>query len=394
MAAPTPIPTYTSLPTTLLAQVARQATAAVTSAPTGTFISTQHITIGGVTNDYVTLAGSTIDLALPTCIQTITPDANGYLPPGTCNAIWDYYPSFSAAAAFAVIFGLLTALHIFQAIRYKKPFCWVIVMATVWETMAYVFRAVSTRQQQSTGIYLVFQIFILLSPLWVNAFVYMVLGRMIHMFVPSRNIFSIPAPIVAAGFVAFDFMSFVVQLVGGSMAGPTAPANQQLNAIHVYMGGIGIQQFFIVVFVGFAAKFQLEMRTLDARSGRQGSWKSGWRPLLMTLYASLTFITVRIIFRLVEFSSGSTGISNPLMTNEAYFYVLEAMPMLLAVLVFNFVHPGSVLGGPDSEMPGFFATCMGFFRKKKQFRKLDDASESEEMSSLRGLINVAVASCG
>ncbi|KAI1104984.1 RTA1 like protein-domain-containing protein [Jackrogersella minutella] len=356
------------------------------SAPTATgvdFLTTEHVTVSGVTNEHVTVAGHTIDIAIPTCIQTITPDANGYLPPGTCHALWDYYPSFSAALAFTVIFGLLTLAHLYQSIAYRKKFCWVIVMASFWETMAYLFRSVSTRYQQNTGVYLVFQIFILLSPLWVNAFGYMVLGRMIYFFAPSRKVFGIPAPTLAAAFVSFDFIAFCIQLAGGSMAGPTAPADEQLRAIHIYMGGIGLQQFFIVVFVAFAARFQLDMRNVNSsRAQHDASWRSGWRPLLFALYASLICITIRIIFRLVEFSSGSTGVSNPLLTNETYFYVLEATPMLLAILSFNIIHPGTILVGPESEMPGFFSICMGMFRKRKEFKSLDE-SDNEEMSILR-----------
>ena len=91
-----------------------------TLAPDGTYISTEHITVGGVTNDHITIPAQTIDIPIQTCIQTITPDANGYVPPGTCGAIWDYYPSFVAAAIFAVLFGTLTFVHIWQAARYKK----------------------------------------------------------------------------------------------------------------------------------------------------------------------------------------------------------------------------------------------------------------------------------
>ncbi|KAI1341249.1 RTA1 like protein-domain-containing protein [Xylariaceae sp. FL0016] len=393
------IPTPTSAPTSLtstLHHVVRQATAAaVTQAPSSTtaidFISTEHVTIVGVTNAYVTNPGRTIDIAIPTCVQTLVPDANGHLPPGTCNAIWDYYPSFGAALAFAVLFAALSGAHVFQAVRLRKGFCWVIIMASVWETLAYVFRAISTRFQQNAGIYLIFQIFILLSPLWVNAFAYMVLGRLIHQHIPARTIFSVPAPVLGAGFVALDFAAFGVQLAGGSMAGPTAPPAQQLRAIHVYMGGIGLQQLFIVVFVAFAARFQLEMRRGGGggavggggAGGETALVGSGWFRLLIALYASLAFITIRIIFRLVEFSSGSTGVSNPLVTHEAYFYVLEAVPMVLAVLAFNIVHPGTVLTWPGSEMPGFFATCTGFFRKKKEFEKIEEGSGGDEMSSLQ-----------
>ncbi|KAI1077939.1 RTA1 like protein-domain-containing protein [Whalleya microplaca] len=380
MATPT-LALATASVTKVFRDVVEQTTATITNAPASTFLTTHHITIGGITNDHVTVPGKTIDIAIPTCIQTIQPDPNGYLPPGTCHAIWNYYPSFSAALAFTILFGLLTCAHIYQAVAYRKKFCWVIVMASFWETIAYVFRTASTRYQQNTGVYLVFQVFILLSPLWVNAFAYMVLARMIHFFLPSHKVYNIPAPVLAAGFVTLDFVAFVVQLVGGSLAGPMAPADEKLRAIHIYMGGIGLQQCFIVVFVAFAARFHLEMRNSVHISPRT-SLKSGWLPLLLTLYASLIFITIRIIFRLVEFSSGSTGVSNPLVTNETYFYVLEGTPMLLAILAFNLIHPGSVLVGPESEMQGFFKTCLGLFRKKKQFRKLDESSDTEEMSSL------------
>ena len=93
---------------------------AVSNVPTGEFMTTQYITIAGVTNDHVTLPPKTISIAIPTCVATITPDKNGYLPPGTCNALWDYYPSFSAAVVFAALFGILTVIHIRQALLHKK----------------------------------------------------------------------------------------------------------------------------------------------------------------------------------------------------------------------------------------------------------------------------------
>ncbi len=98
--------------------VARQTTTSSTT-PID-FITTEYITIGGETNAQVTIAPQTISIAIPTCIQTITPDKNGYVPPGTCNALYDYYPSFAAAVAASVAFGVLTVAHITQAAMYKK----------------------------------------------------------------------------------------------------------------------------------------------------------------------------------------------------------------------------------------------------------------------------------
>ena len=124
--------------------------------------------------------------------------------------------------------------------------------------------------------------------LGVNAFAYMLMARMIHFY--GVTPFSIPAPILGTIFVLLDIVSFVIQLVGGSYAGPTAPMDQQLKGVHIYMGGIGLQQFFIFVFLGFAVKFQLGMASLE----RLGQAKYGWKRLLWTLYGTLGFITVSL----------------------------------------------------------------------------------------------------
>jgi hypothetical protein len=91
-----------------------------TAAPTGEFETTQYDIIPGVTDGQNTIPQRTMTFVFPTCVQTITPDTNGYLPPGSCNALWDYYPSFDAALAFAGLFGALTVIHIFLAIKHKK----------------------------------------------------------------------------------------------------------------------------------------------------------------------------------------------------------------------------------------------------------------------------------
>ncbi|KAJ6438282.1 Protein RTA1-like protein 9 [Purpureocillium lavendulum] len=341
----------------------------------GDFTTTKYITIDGETNSQVTIPGQTIAIAIPTCVQTATPDANGHVPPGTCGAIWNYYPSFYAAMAFAILFAILVGIHIWQAAMYEKRWCWVIIMATIWETTAMTFRSLSSKAQQNDGIYLVFQIFILLAPLWVNAFAYMTLGRMIYYFHPSRAITGLPAATVAAMFVFLDFASFVVQLVGGSMASPSASPEKQKLAINIYMGGIACQELIIIVVVGLCVTFQLHMKRL--RLGARGLFNSGWGQLLCTLYWALAMITVRIIYRLVEFSGG-VETDSALTTQEGYFYALEVVPMFLALGSFNVVHPGRIMNGPGSDMPGLFRTIKTRFMLRKGKQPLaDDMSERD-----------------
>jgi hypothetical protein len=109
------------------------------------------------------------------------------------------------------------------------------------------------------------------------------------------------------------------------------------------MGGIGVQELFILIFVALAIQFQRQVNRI------QGVLRNEpFRPLLYTLYACLALITMRIIYRLIEFSS---GVYSTLPMHEAPFYTLEALPMFIACLVLNIWHPGRFLVGPESEFP-------------------------------------------
>ncbi|KAL4811792.1 RTA1 like protein-domain-containing protein [Aspergillus spinulosporus] len=310
---------------------------------------------------------SSLDLNLPsnTCTPTVSPDANGYVPPDQCNALYNYYPSFAAAVAFSVLFGILMIAHFIQATTYKAGFVWVILMGAVWECSGYAARAVSTKDQQDTTVLTITELFILLAPILVNAFDYMVLARMINFFVPERQIGIFKPSLLAFVFVFLDIASFVIQLIGGGMATPSADAATQLKGIHIYMGGIGIQQFFITLFLIIAVHFH--------------------RHASSTHSVSLLFITIRIIFRLVEFSSGNDD-SNPMTHNEWYMYVFDAAPMWCAIAVWNVIHPGAVIKGPDAVMPPsplgklFCCTCCRK-RRNKDMQKIpgEDPSGGDEM---------------
>ena len=141
------------------------------------------------------------------------------------------------------------------------------------------------------------------------------------------------------------------------------------------MGGVGLQQFFICCFVGLAIRFQRQMKR-DAPITDQ---KRALR-MLYILYAVLILITVsatlpiytvannetikrlnkrknntkltppqvRIIFRLIEYSKGyNSGIP----VHEAYQYVLDSTLMLVALVLFNIVHPGQIMPGKESDFP-------------------------------------------
>jgi hypothetical protein len=152
--------------------------------------------------------------ATASCV-TVTPGKDGYVPEYACNANYMYNPSFAGALVFAIVFGLTTFTHTAQAIAYKKiRLCWTIIMGAIWEFASFGIRVAGTKNQQSTWMATVSQILLLLAPMWINAFDYMVVGRMIYYYVPEKHIWNIKGTKITKIFVWLDIASFITQAVG------------------------------------------------------------------------------------------------------------------------------------------------------------------------------------
>jgi RTA1 like protein len=120
------------------------------------------------------------------------------------NNQWKYCPSYPAAITFAVLFGLTSCLHIFQAWHYRKSFCWVLIMGALWEFTSLVTRVISINDPTNKSVSQTTFVFLILAPMWINAFDYMVLGRMIYFYLPEKALARIPGRRLAVYFVCAD----------------------------------------------------------------------------------------------------------------------------------------------------------------------------------------------
>jgi hypothetical protein len=93
--------------------------------------------------------------------------------------------------------------------------------------------------------------------------------------------------------------------------------------------------------------------------------------LLYVLYGVLFFITVRIIFRLIEYSH---GINSSIPNHEVFMYVFDSTPMLFATLLFNIVHPGKYMPGKESDLP----SRKEYKREKKQRKEMVNSNGHNE----------------
>ncbi|KAK9369491.1 RTA1 like protein-domain-containing protein [Lipomyces kononenkoae] len=348
-----------------------------------------------ITTSYSTSTSTSLS-ATATCID-IKPGKNGYLPPEACNDILLYFPSFGAAILFSILFGLTLICHAVQGYIYKKKYTWVIMMGALWEFLAFIFRTLLTRNQSSVGYDTAHVILFLVAPLWINAFLYMTLGRLIYFFIPDHRLSGISAQRYGTVFVCLDIIAFIVQLGGASITTQTDASTATIMlGVHIYMGRIGLQELLILIFTVLTIHLHRRMLSME-HSGKLDREKLDrgsmpWRFMFYAIYATLGLITIRIIFRLAEYARG-TDTSNPVLTHEFYEYVFDALPMFFALVILNVIHPGRVLLGPDSEFPKVSREEKKRIKNDKKEAKESGASSQKERPTSRKEHRVCVTFC-
>jgi hypothetical protein len=167
------------------------------------------------------------------------------------------------------------------------------------------------------------------------------------------------------------------------MTSSTNPVSTQRLGLHIYMGGVGLQIFTICVFLTLCIRFQLKVYRQEASglSSGQGIHMTSFnspinaRRLLYLLYFVLALIVFRNIYRLIEFSS---GIYSPITEHEWFAYVFDAVPMLLALVAFNVLHPGRILRGPNSD---FSEDRKRAKEEKREKKRLKREAKAEKQSA-------------
>ena len=77
-------------------------------------------------------------------------------------------------------------------------------MGGIWETVAFIIRNLAIRNPTSQAFFDPQFVLILVAPLWINAFDYMVFGRMVHYFLPGQRIMGLKPKRMALIFVLLD----------------------------------------------------------------------------------------------------------------------------------------------------------------------------------------------
>lgn len=163
-------------------------------------------------------------------------------------------------------------------------------MGATWETLAFIFRAAGAHDQQQPTWQILGTLFLLLAPLWINAFVYMVVARLVYYVLPSQKVWGVRAALLTKLFVWLDVVTFLVQVTGGILMSNQEPDSQDIvrKGQQVYMIGISVQGALILVFGAMTARFYLVMK----KEGRADRNLKRARILVWVTFAVLVLILV------------------------------------------------------------------------------------------------------
>ncbi|TRM67760.1 RTA1 like protein-domain-containing protein [Schizophyllum amplum] len=268
------------------------------------------------------------------CPDPFTDPKNDY-----CNPL-RYIPT---TALTAVSFSLILVVGIIQVLsmwRYGAKWMLAMTIGCFTFALGLALRFGLHDDPQSTGIYIVFYLFTVLSPCAFIAADYVLLGRIARAIGCGQYLAISPRRITVV-FVSSDITTFLIQAAGGglSTSGKNNP-ELALTGSRVFLAGLALQLLSFVIFTIIYALFLYRVYRFRPTAWTQDKgmpWYKNWLSLAGALVLSCIGILIRSVYRTIELSEGFNG---PLATNEALFYGLDTLPLFIAIAIYIPFWPG------------------------------------------------------
>ncbi|KIW31513.1 uncharacterized protein PV07_03158 [Cladophialophora immunda] len=241
---------------------------------------------------------------------------------------YNYNPSVAAAAIFVIVFAALSSIHVFRLVTNRTWFCLPFLVGGLFEVIGYAARLVGHYNPDSLPPYVVQALLILLAPILFAASIYMILGRIIR--TTGAQAYSlVRVTWMTKIFVGGDVLCFLIQALGGAMLANADTPSQVSRGQHIILAGLILQILIFAFFLTVAGVFQQRLRRKPTESSCSGA-AIGWQGLMVMLYTVSIFITVRNVFRVIEYAAGDDGY---LLQNEWPIYVFDAFLMSIVLLI-------------------------------------------------------------
>ncbi|ETN37563.1 uncharacterized protein HMPREF1541_07185 [Cyphellophora europaea CBS 101466] len=260
------------------------------------------------------------------------PDDDG----SACIIIFGYVPSFALGVLAAILFAIALGFHLWLLFRHRTWYFSTVVVGTLMEIVGYVFRILASKRNPYSVAYFVGQYFcIVVAPVFYSAAIYTLISVMINRV--GKQYSPLPPKLILWVFILCDVVATVIQITGAGLVGSAYSNGKDPNIPNnILLAGLAFQVFsfalFIACFVWFVSK----------------AWKVLSRDL--RVFAAATFVATLAVYlrTCIRLAETAEGLLEFLSTHEAIFGCLEFAPIVVAVYIFIYWHPGRWLG-PNSR---------------------------------------------
>jgi hypothetical protein len=155
----------------------------------------------------------------------------------------------------------------------------------------------------SSALFIIATLAILLAPILFAASIYMFLGRIIRS-TGCDSYSMIRTTWLTKIFVGGDISCFLVQAVGAVMITSNGSGSTRKTGKNIILFGLVLQVLIFLFFLVVALIFHKRMNSRGPNVKRTAS-SFDWQKYIWQLYIVSVFVTIRNIFRTVEYAAGS-----------------------------------------------------------------------------------------
>jgi hypothetical protein len=245
-------------------------------------------------------------------------------------------------------FALTASVHLIQTgldiFRHRRYFSIVLFLGGALEAFAWAMRVIASNDVLASNPYIIQLAVLVVAPVFLSAAIYAFFGYLIAAtgdeVLPRR----FKAKRVSLTYLVVDFVTLLVQVMGGVLASSKDPVSQPplcwatrssiqatgLNGTNLMLGGIAAQLATMVVFAAVFVWFFTKTDTWAGLSLGGPNARFTWL-LVGTAVCSVLVIT-RGIYRTVELADGFNG---SIAHNQSLLIFFDALLMLLVLLIFK-----------------------------------------------------------
>ncbi|KAF9784938.1 RTA1-domain-containing protein, partial [Thelephora terrestris] len=260
---------------------------------------------------------------------------------------FNYVPSFAAGIVFVVLFGLLTTIHLGQALRSRM--WWLlptVVIGGIGESIGWAGRLWGSKNPTSQNPFLMQITTTIISPTFILAANFVIVGILIRKLGTKYS--RLRPRLYTIVFCSTDVVALVVQSIGGAMASEAKTASGAQTGGHIALGGIAFQFAAVVVYMLLSTEFFVRFLLKKPFPGREDTiygappsvLDSRTKQMIVGVGLSTLAMFIRGIYRTIELANGWSG---RIISTESYFIALDGSMIAFSMLALSVFHPGRLL---------------------------------------------------